>query len=146
LALVSTTASGVKTLVRTYKMACNTCSDSTKPEGVTVKVTQTLDASKGSLTCGQRYSFPTSKFMLSNLQGCDTINLVNQVDILQTSPMLGQEPYDFATPLATFDLSVPLMGGQNTPTIGLSNKAFKLVAPLQTEVCKVVLKSAIQRK
>jgi len=146
LALVSTTASGVKTLVRTYKMACNTCSDATKPEGVTVKVTQTLDASKGNLACGQRYSVPTSTLRMSNLQACDTINLVNQVELLQSIPMLGQQPYDFAPPLATFDLSVPLIGGQNTSTIGLSNKAFKLVAPLQTEVCRVVLQSAIQRK
>jgi hypothetical protein len=146
LTLVSTAASGVKTLVRTYKMACNTCSDPTKPEGVTVKVTQTLSASKGSLTCGQQYSVPTSTLRMSNLQACDTINLVNQVELLQSTPMLGQEPYDFATPLATFNLSVPLIGGQNTSTIGLSNKAFKLVAPLQTEVCRVVLQSAIQRK
>ena len=145
LALVSTTSSGVKTLVRTYQMACNTCSDSTKTENVVFKVTQTLDASKGSLTCGQP-SIQNSTLQISNLQGCDTISLVNQVAILQTSPMLGQEPYDFASPLATFGFSVPLVGGQNNSTIGLSNKAFKLAAPLPTAVCKVVIKSAIQRK
>jgi hypothetical protein len=126
-------------------MACNTCSDSTKTENVVFKVTQTLDASKGSLTCGQP-SIQNSTLQISNLQGCDTISLVNQVAILQTSPMLGQEPYDFASPLATFGFSVPLVGGQNNSTIGLSNKAFKLAAPLPTAVCKVVIKSAIQRK